>query len=64
MSYYSSCLSYKLIKDMNEPANFGTNDNKPWNWPDKDTPYWSLNCSTGSILDNPSYRTSKYYIII
>ncbi|KAG7153671.1 Maltase-glucoamylase, intestinal-like [Homarus americanus] len=30
-----------LWLDMNEPANFGTNENKPWNWP-HDRPHWSL----------------------
>ena len=50
----------KFVQDMNEPANFGTNENKPWNWPEKDEPYWSLNCSiAGNTLEHPPYRTSK-----
>ena len=28
---------------MNEPANFGTNLEKPFNWPDNLAP-WSLKC--------------------
>ncbi|XP_067678896.1 maltase-glucoamylase-like [Haliotis asinina] len=42
--------------DMNEPANFGTNEEKPFNWPDSARPYWSLKCPTGS-LEDPPYRT-------
>ena len=29
---------------MNEPAVFGTNDEKPFNWPVNAKPYWSLKC--------------------
>jgi len=43
---------------MNEPANFGTNDERPWNWPETERPYWSLKCPTGN-LDDPPYRTSE-----
>jgi hypothetical protein len=43
---------------MNEPANFGTNDERPWNWPEDAKPYWSLHCPEGP-LDDPAYRTSK-----
>lgn len=41
---------YQLLKfdglwiDMNEPAVFGTNEERPFNWPEKDKPYWSLKC--------------------
>jgi hypothetical protein len=38
--------------DMNEPANFGTNENRIWNWPEKDKPYWSLKCPH-SKFDDP-----------
>lgn len=31
-------------KDMNEPAVFGTNDERPFNWPVDSKPYWSLKC--------------------
>ncbi|CAH1773121.1 unnamed protein product [Owenia fusiformis] len=41
--------------DMNEPANFGTNDERPFNWPEKDIPYWSLKCATNN-LDDPPYK--------
>ncbi|XP_046544792.1 LOW QUALITY PROTEIN: sucrase-isomaltase, intestinal-like [Haliotis rubra] len=44
--------------DMNEPANFGTNEEKPFNWPKNATPYWSLKCPTGS-LEDPPYRTRE-----
>lgn len=43
---------------MNEPANFGTNEEKPFNWPKKDKPYWSLKCNE-SKWDKPPYKTSK-----
>lgn len=29
---------------MNEPAVFGTNEERPFNWPENDKPYWSLKC--------------------
>ena len=29
---------------MNEPAVFGTNEEKPFNWPADQKPYWSLKC--------------------
>ena len=45
-------------QDMNEPANFGTNEDRPWNWPEDARPYWSLKCPTGP-LDDPPYRTSQ-----
>ncbi|KAL3869416.1 hypothetical protein ACJMK2_042100, partial [Sinanodonta woodiana] len=42
--------------DMNEPANFGTNENKPWNWPANKEP-WSLKCPiNNNTLDNPPYK--------
>ena len=47
-----------MSQDMNEPANFDTNEEKPWNWPDDRLPYWSLQCPT-SYWDDPPYRTSK-----
>jgi len=45
-------------QDMNEPANFGTNEERPWNWPEEYRPYWSLKCPTGNF-DDPPYRTSE-----
>lgn len=47
---------------MNEPANFGTNEERPWNWPTDDKPYWSLHCPEGT-LDDPVYRTSKSFVL-
>lgn len=37
---------------MNEPANFGTNEEKPWNWP-ADRPPWSLVCPNNDYDDPP-----------
>uniref|UniRef100_A0A1I8G6W8 P-type domain-containing protein n=1 Tax=Macrostomum lignano TaxID=282301 RepID=A0A1I8G6W8_9PLAT len=47
--------------DMNEPANFGTNEEKPWNWPEHARPYWSLKCNNRSLLEMPLYRPSAAY---
>lgn len=44
-------------QDMNEPANFGTNEAQPWNWPEGRDP-WSLSCPD-TRWDNPPYVTSK-----
>nr|KAG5709613.1 hypothetical protein BaRGS_001663 [Batillaria attramentaria] len=41
--------------DMNEPANFGTNEERPWNWPEDARPYWSLHCGNNT-WDDPPYR--------
>lgn len=41
--------------DMNEPANFGTNTEKPWNWPPGKEP-WSLKCVDNKWND-PVYPT-------
>lgn len=41
---------------MNEPANFGTNKDKPFNWP-TNKPDWSLKCPTNE-WDDPPYRTN------
>ncbi len=40
--------------DMNEPANFDTNKEKPWNWP-VGKPAWNLVCPSNNSLDNPPY---------
>ncbi|XP_064624521.1 maltase-glucoamylase-like [Lineus longissimus] len=42
--------------DMNEPANFGTNGERPFNWPVDAKPYWALKCPE-SKWDDPPYRT-------
>ena len=44
---------------MNEPANFGTNEEKPWNWPEDWKPYWSLKCSTEDPMDGPKFYTTS-----
>uniref|UniRef100_A0A0B7B0J4 Glycoside hydrolase family 31 TIM barrel domain-containing protein n=1 Tax=Arion vulgaris TaxID=1028688 RepID=A0A0B7B0J4_9EUPU len=46
--------------DMNEPANFGTNEERPFNWPVDEKPYWSLNCTHNS-LEDPPYRPKAVY---
>ncbi|XP_013421015.1 sucrase-isomaltase, intestinal [Lingula anatina] len=46
--------------DMNEPANFGTNLEKIWNWPEGMASYWSLKCPENSY-DDPPYRTKAAY---
>ncbi|KAL8616022.1 hypothetical protein ACOMHN_014984 [Nucella lapillus] len=46
--------------DMNEPANFGTNEDRPWNWPEDDRPYWSLQCGHNR-WDDPAYRPLAAY---
>nr|KAG5702206.1 hypothetical protein BaRGS_033918 [Batillaria attramentaria] len=46
--------------DMNEPAVFGTNDDRPFNWPEDVKPYWSLKCPD-SKWDDPPYRTGAAY---
>lgn len=43
---------------MNEPSNFGTNQQRPMNWPEKDKPYWSLKCPQ-SKWDDPVYKPSN-----
>ncbi|KAF0302466.1 Sucrase-isomaltase, intestinal [Amphibalanus amphitrite] len=42
--------------DMNEPTNFGTNLEKPFNWPSS-LPAWSLKCPVNR-LDDPPYPTA------
>jgi hypothetical protein len=46
---------------MNEPANFGTNEERPWNWPEDARPYWSLKCPE-EPLEDPVYRTSMFVV--
>ncbi|KAK3600456.1 hypothetical protein CHS0354_037863 [Potamilus streckersoni] len=66
--YWSQLINdhHKIIKfdglwiDMNEPANFGTNEEKPWNWPANKEP-WSLKCPTNSTLDHPPYKPRGVY---
>ncbi|KAK3096704.1 hypothetical protein FSP39_002561 [Pinctada imbricata] len=48
--------------DMNEPANFGTNEERPWNWPEGYKPYWSLTCNMSDTLEAPPYRTMAAFV--
>ncbi|KAL4237199.1 hypothetical protein ACF0H5_005579 [Mactra antiquata] len=48
--------------DMNEPANFGTNEEVPWNWPEDVKPRWSLKCPINNKLEDPPYRTKASYL--
>lgn len=45
---------------MNEPANFGTNNDRSFNWPEKDKPYWTLKCPE-NMYDDPAYKPSKKF---
>ncbi|KAK7073777.1 hypothetical protein SK128_024244 [Halocaridina rubra] len=56
LKLFHDILAYDSIWiDMNEPANFGTNLDKPWNWPPELEP-WSLKCPDNA-LDSPPYPT-------
>ena len=47
---------------MNEPANFDTNGEKPWNWPEhRPEEPWTLKCGNSS-LDDPPYPTSQFLL--
>lgn len=45
---------------MNEPANFDTNKDAPWNWEDQrpGEPKWNLKCDMTNRYENPPYKTS------
>ena len=44
---------------MNEPANFGTDTPRPWNYP-PESPDWSLKCPY-TKLDSPPFPTKTTY---
>ncbi|XP_014665020.1 PREDICTED: sucrase-isomaltase, intestinal-like, partial [Priapulus caudatus] len=45
---------------MNEPAVFGTNLDRPFNWPEDEKPYWSLKCAVNE-WDDPPYKPKSIY---
>ena len=48
-----------FLQDMNEVANFGTNEDKPWNWP-PEREDWSLKCTEGDEYEDPPYVPRLY----
>ncbi|CAF4731027.1 unnamed protein product [Rotaria socialis] len=56
VNYYSQLKFDGLWIDMNEPANFDTNREKPFNW-NRPEP-WSLHCPLDEPLETPKYKTS------
>ncbi|CAF0846134.1 unnamed protein product [Adineta steineri] len=55
LNYYQQLKFDGLWIDMNEPANFDTNKDQPWNWPHKDP--WNLHCPLEEPLESPPYKT-------
>ncbi|CAF2051540.1 unnamed protein product [Rotaria magnacalcarata] len=56
VNYYSQLKFDGLWIDMNEPANFDTNREKPFNW-NRPEP-WSLHCPLDEPLETPKYKTT------
>lgn len=48
---------------MNEPANFDTNREKAWNWPEDRWPHYTLKCPVNK-WDDPPYRSSLYQMVV
>lgn len=61
LEYRQANISFDALWiDMNEPAVFDTNEEKPWNWPEDKLPYWTLKCPVNRY-DDPPYRTINAY---
>ena len=66
-STYANCVIWLLVhaivypQDMNEPAAFDTNKDKPWNWDSQrpGEPDWNLKCDMSNTFENPPYKTSE-----
>ncbi|ESP05177.1 hypothetical protein LOTGIDRAFT_102400, partial [Lottia gigantea] len=54
----TSKLWKKWIKDYHKKLVFDGLWIRPWNWPEKDKPYWSLKCGNNT-WDDPPYRTTR-----
>lgn len=57
--HYGTLKFDGLWIDMNEPAVFGTNEERPLNWPVESLPYWSLKCPDNEY---ESVKTKASYL--
>ena len=58
-----STVTSFVTQDMNDPAAFGTNEERPFNWPEDELPYWSLKCPV-TKYDDPPYKPGEGSISI
>ena len=62
--HFDSFKFFKIIhslQDMNEPAAFDTNQDKPFNWP-PGKPDWNLKCPVNK-WDDPPYITREFLLL-